>query len=59
MVFIYLLMLGNRYLPGIKLPENIVACPDLVKTCEDATMLVFVVPHQVGHEHQTQLSDVG
>ncbi|KAF9296763.1 NAD-dependent glycerol-3-phosphate dehydrogenase C-terminus-domain-containing protein [Linnemannia elongata] len=35
-----------KYLPGIKLPENIVACPDLIKTCEDATMLVFVVPHQ-------------
>ncbi|KAK3842331.1 MAG: NAD-dependent glycerol-3-phosphate dehydrogenase N-terminus-domain-containing protein [Linnemannia gamsii] len=35
-----------KYLPGIKLPENVVACPDLVKTCEDATMLVFVVPHQ-------------
>ncbi|KAG0266917.1 glycerol-3-phosphate dehydrogenase [Mortierella polycephala] len=35
-----------KYLPGIKLPENVVACPDLIKTCEDATMLVFVVPHQ-------------
>ncbi|KAF9930423.1 Glycerol-3-phosphate dehydrogenase [Modicella reniformis] len=35
-----------KYLPGIKLPENVVACPDLVKTCADATMLVFVVPHQ-------------
>lgn len=37
----------NRYLPGIKLPENVVACPDLIQTCQDATMLVFVVPHQV------------
>ncbi|KAG0245751.1 NAD-dependent glycerol-3-phosphate dehydrogenase N-terminus-domain-containing protein [Mortierella sp. GBAus27b] len=35
-----------KYLPGIKLPENIVACPDLLETCRDATMLVFVVPHQ-------------
>ncbi|KAF9927565.1 glycerol-3-phosphate dehydrogenase [Linnemannia zychae] len=35
-----------KYLPGIKLPENIIACPDLIKTCENATMLVFVVPHQ-------------
>ncbi|KAG0083194.1 Glycerol-3-phosphate dehydrogenase, partial [Podila minutissima] len=35
-----------KYLPGIQLPENVVACPDLIKTCEDATMLVFVVPHQ-------------
>ncbi|KAF9902895.1 Glycerol-3-phosphate dehydrogenase [Lobosporangium transversale] len=35
-----------KYLPGIQLPENIVACPDLVETCRDASMLVFVVPHQ-------------
>ncbi|KAF8928331.1 glycerol-3-phosphate dehydrogenase [Dissophora ornata] len=35
-----------KYLPGIKLPDNVVACPDLVQTCADATMLVFVVPHQ-------------
>ncbi|KAF9584624.1 Glycerol-3-phosphate dehydrogenase [Lunasporangiospora selenospora] len=35
-----------KYLPGIKLPENVVACPELVETCKDATMLVFVVPHQ-------------
>lgn len=37
----------HRYLPGIQLPSNIVACPDLLETCRDATMLVFVVPHQV------------
>ncbi|KAF8925851.1 NAD-dependent glycerol-3-phosphate dehydrogenase N-terminus-domain-containing protein [Dissophora ornata] len=35
-----------KYLPGIELPENIIACPDLLETCRDATMLVFVVPHQ-------------
>ncbi|KAF9356175.1 glycerol-3-phosphate dehydrogenase [Mortierella sp. AD094] len=35
-----------KYLPGIKLPENVIACPDLIQTCADATMLVFVVPHQ-------------
>ncbi|KAF9125597.1 glycerol-3-phosphate dehydrogenase [Mortierella sp. 14UC] len=35
-----------KYLPGIQLPSNIVACPDLLETCIDATMLVFVVPHQ-------------
>ncbi|KAF9355382.1 glycerol-3-phosphate dehydrogenase [Mortierella sp. AD094] len=35
-----------KYLPKIKLPENIIACPDLLETCRDATMLVFVVPHQ-------------
>lgn len=37
----------TRYLPGIKLPENIVAVPDLLEACKDATLLIFVVPHQV------------
>ncbi|KAF9187203.1 glycerol-3-phosphate dehydrogenase [Haplosporangium sp. Z 11] len=46
-----------KYLPGIKLPENVVACPDLIKTCEDATMLVFVVPHQFVASVCRQLKD--
>lgn len=37
----------SRYLPGIKLPSNIRAMPDLLDACKDATLLVFVVPHQV------------
>ena len=33
------------YLPGIPLPTNIIACPD-IKTCvTGATMMVFVIPH--------------
>jgi len=35
-----------KYLPGIKFTENVVACPDLADACTDATMLVFVLPHQ-------------
>jgi glycerol-3-phosphate dehydrogenase (NAD+) len=35
-----------KYLPGITLPENIRAVPDLAKACQDATLLVFVLPHQ-------------
>jgi glycerol-3-phosphate dehydrogenase (NAD+) len=35
-----------KYLPGIKLPENIVACSDLVEAARDATILIFVLPHQ-------------
>jgi glycerol-3-phosphate dehydrogenase (NAD+) len=35
-----------KYLPGIKLPENIVAVPDLEDACRDATLLIFVLPHQ-------------
>lgn len=35
-----------KYLPGVRLPENIVAEPDLLKAAKDATILIFVVPHQ-------------
>ena len=35
-----------KYLPGIKLPDNVRANPDLVNSARDADMLVFVVPHQ-------------
>lgn len=35
-----------KYLPGIALPTNILADPDLLSTCSDADILVFVVPHQ-------------
>jgi glycerol-3-phosphate dehydrogenase (NAD+) len=35
-----------KYLPGIPLPENIVALSDLVESCRDATIIIFVLPHQ-------------
>lgn len=35
-----------KYLPGILLPENVVAVPDLAKACHAATLLIFVLPHQ-------------
>ncbi|KAE8149476.1 NAD-dependent glycerol-3-phosphate dehydrogenase N-terminus-domain-containing protein [Aspergillus avenaceus] len=35
-----------KYLPGIKLPENVVANPDLGDAVKDATILVFNLPHQ-------------
>lgn len=35
-----------RYLPGIKLPDNIRAIPDLRKCVEECHILVFVMPHQ-------------
>lgn len=35
-----------KYLPGITLPPNVVANPDLVDSCKDSTILVFVLPHQ-------------
>lgn len=35
-----------KYLPGIAVPENVVAKPDLKETVKDATILVFNLPHQ-------------
>uniref|UniRef100_D3TQT6 Glycerol-3-phosphate dehydrogenase [NAD(+)] n=2 Tax=Glossina morsitans morsitans TaxID=37546 RepID=D3TQT6_GLOMM len=35
-----------KYLPGHKLPENVVAVPDLVEAAKNADILIFVVPHQ-------------
>jgi len=35
-----------KYLPGHKLPENVLAVPDVVEAAKDADILIFVVPHQ-------------
>ncbi|KAK1145092.1 glycerol-3-phosphate dehydrogenase [Aspergillus melleus] len=35
-----------KYLPGITLPGNVVANPDLPATVKDATLLIFNLPHQ-------------
>lgn len=35
-----------KYLPGIKLPENVVAVPDVVEASKNADVLIFVMPHQ-------------
>jgi len=35
-----------KYLPGIKFTENVKAVPDVTDAVKDATMLVFVLPHQ-------------
>ncbi|XP_015516118.2 glycerol-3-phosphate dehydrogenase [NAD(+)], cytoplasmic-like isoform X1 [Neodiprion pinetum] len=35
-----------KYLPGHKLPENVVAVPDLIEAAKDADFLIFVIPHQ-------------
>jgi len=37
---------NKKYLPGIKIPENVVAIPSLEEAVNNATVLVFVVPHQ-------------
>ncbi|CAI5760582.1 unnamed protein product [Candida verbasci] len=35
-----------KYLPDIKLPENLIANPDIVDTVKDSDLIVFNIPHQ-------------
>jgi glycerol-3-phosphate dehydrogenase (NAD+) len=35
-----------KYLPGIKLPQNIIANPNLVDSIKNSNILIFVLPHQ-------------
>ncbi len=35
-----------KYLPGRKLPDNVIAIPDIVTAAADADILVIVIPHQ-------------
>ena len=35
-----------KYLPGRKLPENILAVPDIQEAAKDADILIVVIPHQ-------------
>jgi glycerol-3-phosphate dehydrogenase (NAD+) len=37
---------NTKYLPGIKLPENLVADPDICSVVRGADILVFCTPHQ-------------
>ncbi|XP_064410381.1 glycerol-3-phosphate dehydrogenase 1-like protein [Latimeria chalumnae] len=39
-----------KYLPGYKLPKNVVAIPEIEEAVQDADLLVFVVPHQFIHK---------
>lgn len=38
-----------KYLPGHKLPENVVAIPNLNEAVQDADLLVHTTPHQLIH----------
>ncbi|XP_034279206.1 glycerol-3-phosphate dehydrogenase 1-like protein [Pantherophis guttatus] len=35
-----------KYLPGHKIPPNVVAVPEVVEAVEESDILIFVVPHQ-------------
>ncbi|CEG69801.1 Putative Glycerol-3-phosphate dehydrogenase [NAD ] [Rhizopus microsporus] len=47
-----------KYLPGINLGENVVAIPDVKDAAKDATILVFVLPHQFVYGVCGNLRDV-
>lgn len=38
-----------KYLPGIKLPNNLKAVPDIVEAVQNSDVLVFNIPHQFLH----------
>ncbi|MCO5570011.1 hypothetical protein L7F22_023726 [Adiantum nelumboides] len=40
-----------KYLPGISLPENVVAVSSAVEAAAGADLLIFVLPHQVRVDH--------
>ncbi|CAF0731089.1 unnamed protein product [Adineta steineri] len=46
-----------KYLPDKKIPENVIAEPDLIKAVKDADILVFVIPHQFVKETCEKLKD--
>ncbi|KKY26445.1 putative glycerol-3-phosphate dehydrogenase [Phaeomoniella chlamydospora] len=46
-----------KYLPNIALPQNVFATPDLTEAVEDATILIFNLPHQFIERICGQLKD--
>ena len=44
-----------KYLPGHKLPDNIIATPDLMEATAGADILIVVVPHQFVNQTLTPL----
>lgn len=44
-----------KYLPGYKLPQNVIGVTSLKETVKDADILLFVVPHQFIHDACAQI----
>merc|ERR1719506_1175024 len=47
-----------KYLPGIKLPKNVKAVPDLKEAVTGASVLVWVLPHQFIPKTAQTIKDV-
>lgn len=43
-----------KYLPGVKLPENVVAVDSAVEAAQGADLLIFVLPHQVSGSEESE-----
>ncbi|KAI5180135.1 glycerol-3-phosphate dehydrogenase (NAD+) [Nematocida sp. AWRm80] len=46
-----------KYLPGISLPENVLAIPDISVVTKESNILVFVVPHEFTERVISQMKD--
>jgi len=46
-----------KYLPNHKLPENVIAVPDLTEAVKDADIIIFVIPHQYVEKTCEQLKN--
>lgn len=48
-----------KYLPNVKLPENVIAVPDLIDSARNADLFIFVIPHQFIARTCKTLADSG
>jgi glycerol-3-phosphate dehydrogenase (NAD+) len=46
-----------KYLPGTKIPDNVIAVSDLGQSVKNADILIFVIPHQFVKQTCEQLKD--
>lgn len=47
-----------KYLPGIRLPDNVLACPCIKEVSREADVFVFVVPHEFVQPVVSQIAKV-
>ncbi len=49
---------NKKYLPGVILPDNVTAIPDIGEAVKDATVLIFVMPHQCELHHTARICEM-
>ncbi|KAK1442147.1 Glycerol-3-phosphate dehydrogenase [Babesia gibsoni] len=50
---------NKKYLPGIKLPENILAVPDLKECVQESDIFIVVIPHQFVQSTAKKMMECG